>query len=243
MRIAGLPSRSTASLSDTAAMGLAALQRPKVQRIPSSVCMRFCRSVALSPISSTSKWYGSMKSVELVTCPSAPPSQPGVDEDRRRPLVARREAGMERADLVNLEARAPAQRVHGVAAGGQQVAAAARARAHPVPPRIPVGDVGQILSPREPDGAETARLAQPPRKLEERVVAQLERDDGPDPGGANGVADANQLRRVEAGRLLEDDVLAGVGGRHRLIGVEVVRRGNRDDVDVGRLEHILVPAS
>ncbi len=46
---------------------------------------------------------------------------------------------------------------------------------------------------------------------------------------------------VEPGRLLEDDVLACPRRGHRLRGMEVVRRRDGDDVDVRRLEQILVP--
>ena len=119
--------------------------------------------------------------------------QPRVDEDRRRPLVAGGEVGMKRADLDDFAARAPAQRVDGMAAGREQVAAAAGAGPHPVPAGIPVGHARQILRPREPKLAEPARLAQPARELQVRVVAQLERHDRPHAGRRDGVADADEL--------------------------------------------------
>ena len=75
--------------------------------------------------------------------------------------------------------------------------------------------------------------------LQPRVVAQLERDDGADAGGADRVADGDQLVDVQPGRLLEQDVLAGLGGGDGLRRVQVVRRGDVDDVDVVGLEQVL----
>ena len=156
--------------------------------------MRSWRSVARSPISSTRKLYGSMKSVELVTWPSAPPLQPRVDEDRRRPFVAFGEVGVERADLDDFAPRAPAQRVDGMAAGRQQVAAAAGASSAPSPipdtSRSPATDTACARTagrPSQPD------VAQPVRELQVRVEAQLERNDRPHAGRADRVANLNQL--------------------------------------------------
>ena len=134
-----------------------------------------------------------MKSVELVTWPSAPPVERGVDQDRRRPLVAFGEVRVKRADFDDFAPRAPAQRVDGVAAGREQVASAARARAHPVPAGIPVGHPRQILRAREPQVAEPPGRPQPPREHQVRVVAQLEGHDRPHPRGTDRVADPHQL--------------------------------------------------
>jgi hypothetical protein len=73
-----------------------------------------------------------------------------------------------------------------------------------------------------------------------RVVAQLEGDDRADAGRADGVADAHELLLVQARRLLEHEVLARLGRRHRLLGVEVVGRRDGDDVHLGIGEQILV---
>ena len=163
-----------------------------------------------------------------------------VRDDRRRPLVAVGEMRVKGADVERLESGAPAQRIDRMAAGGEQVAASALARAHPVPPAVPVGHARQILRAREADVAQPAVGAQPPREFQERVVAQLERHDRADARRPHGVANAHELRDVEAGRLLEHEVLARLGGGHGLLGVQVVRRRDRDDVHVGRREHLVV---
>ena len=55
------------------------------------------------------------------------------------------------ADLDRLEPRTPAQRVDRMAAGREQVAAAALARPDPVPTAVPIGDLRQILRARKAD--------------------------------------------------------------------------------------------
>ena len=71
MRMAGLSLPYRPSTSFTSGNGLAA--RSSSRSTGSSFqAMSVSRRVALSPISSTPKVYGSMKSVELVTWPSAP---------------------------------------------------------------------------------------------------------------------------------------------------------------------------
>ena len=127
-----------------------------------------------------------------------------------------------------------------MAAGREQVAASALARAHPGPAAVPVGHARQVLRAREADLAEPALRPQPSREHEKRVVAQLEGHDRPHAGVPHRVANAHELGDVEAGRLFEQQVLAGLRRRHRLLGVQMVRRRDRDDVDVGRREHIVV---
>jgi hypothetical protein len=127
-----------------------------------------------------------------------------------------------------------------MAARGQEVAAPARLLPHPVPSGIPVRHAREVLHAREADGAQPPRFAQPVHEAQVRVVVELEGDDGADLRLAHGIADAAQIARVEGGRLLEDEVLARTRGRHRLGGVEVVGGGDGDDVDVVRLEQVLV---
>jgi len=49
-----------------------------------------------------------------------------------------------------------------------------------------------------------------------------------------------ELGDIEAGRLFEQEVFAGLGRSYRLRRVQVVRRRDRDDVDVGRGEDLIV---
>ena len=167
-------------------------------------------------------------------------SEGHVRDNGCRPLVALGEARMKRAHRRRLQAGTPAQRVDRVAAGREQVAASALAGADPGPAAVPVGDPRQVLRAREADLAQPAAGPQPPREDQKRVVAQLERDDRPDAGLPHRVANAHQLGDVEAGRLLEQQVLAGPGRRHGLLGVQMVRGRDRDDVHVGRREHVIV---
>ena len=90
------------------------------------------------------------------------------------------------------------------------------------------------ISPSRPDSRSQRA------NFEKRVVTQLERDNRPHAGGAHGVPDANELAFVEPGRLLEHDVLAGPCRRHGLVGVQMVRRRDRDDVDVVGREQVFV---
>src|SRR5688572_7332579 len=128
-----------------------------------------------------------------------------------------------------------------MAAGSQQVAAAALVRAHPRPAWIPIGHARQVLEPRKHQPAEPTGLAQPLRKSQVGVVVQFERHDRAYPGARDGVADGLQLRQVQAGRLLEQDVFAGLRGGDSLCRMQMVWRRNRNDVDVGRAEQILIP--
>src|SRR5206468_12996441 len=120
-----------------------------------------------------------------------------------------RKVGMERADRGRFEAGAEAQGIHRMASGGEEMTAPAFLRADPLPPAVPISDVRQVLRARETDPAEPSLRPQPPREFQERVVAKLERDDGPHAGLPHGVANANQLVDVEARGLFEDEVLAG----------------------------------
>ncbi len=163
-----------------------------------------------------------------------------VRGDGGRPLVALGEARVQRAHLDRLQPRAPAQRVHGMTARGQEMAAAARLLPHPVPPGIPVRHAREVLHAREADAAQPPRFTQPVHEAQVRVVVELEGDDGADLRLAHGIADANQLAGVEAGRLLEDEVLARARGGYRLGGVEVVGGRDGDDVHLVRLEEVLV---
>src|SRR5262249_31600506 len=97
-----------------------------------------------------------------------------IHDDRGRPLIALSEPGVKGADLQRLEAGTPAKGVDGVAARGQQVAAAALARPDPAPPAVPGGDVGEILRPGEPNRSQPTVAAEPVRELQERVVSEPE---------------------------------------------------------------------
>ena len=163
-----------------------------------------------------------------------------VGDDRRGPFVAVGHVRVERAHRCGLQTGAPAQRIDRVAAGGEQVAAPALARADPGPPAVPVGHPRQVLRAREADVAEPAGASQPARKSQEWVVSQLERHDRPHAGAPDGVANAHQLADVETGRLFEQQVLAGLGRRHGLVGVQMVRRRDGNDVHVRRREDVVV---
>src|SRR5204863_9510496 len=156
------------------------------------------------------------------------------------PFVARGEPRMKGADLGRLEPGAPAQSIHRVTAGRQQMAPSALTRADPLPSAVPVGDVRQILGPGEPDVPEPSRRAEPACEFQKRVVAEHKGHDRPDAGRPDRIANADELANVEAGRLLEHKVLARVGRSDGLIGVKMVRGGDRDNVDVSRGEHVLV---
>ena len=146
---------------------------------------------------------------------------------------------MQRADLDRLEPRAPAKRVHRVASRREQMAASALARANPFPPRVPVGDVRQVLRAREADVAEPAAGAEPPRELQKRIEPEHERHDRAHAGLPHGVANPYELRLVEAGRLFEHEVFAGARGGDRLVGMQMIRGRDRDDVDVARRERLV----
>jgi hypothetical protein len=78
------------------------------------------------------------------------------------------------------------------------------------------------------------------RELEEGIETQFERHNRPDTRGPHGIADGDELCFVESRRLFEHQVLACLGCGDSLRGMEMVWRGNRDDVDVRRLEHVFV---
>lgn len=61
---------------------------------------------------------------------------------------------------------------------------------------------------------------------------QLEGDDRADARAADGRVDRAEFLQIETRRLFEQEVLAGARRRRRLRGVEVVRRRDRDDLDV-----------
>ena len=77
-------------------------------------------------------------------------------------------------------------------------------------------------------------------ELQERVETQLEGDDRANAGGTDRITDANQLGLVEPGWLLEDEVLSSLCRENRLLGVEVIRRCDGNDIDVVRFQQILI---
>ena len=128
---------------------------------------------------------------------------------------------VKRADLYDFAPRTPAQRVDGVAARRQEMAAAAGAGPYRVPPGIPVGHPREILRSREPNLAQPPRLAASARTSGTGCSA-ARRDHRLHASRLEGVADADELRLVEAGRLLEHEVLARPRRSHGLRGVQVV---------------------
>jgi hypothetical protein len=62
------------------------------------------------------------------------------------------------------------------------------------------------------------------------------------PGLPHGVANPNQFGDVEAGRLFEDEVLAGARRADGFVGMQVVGGRNRNDVDVARRQQLPVVA-
>jgi hypothetical protein len=67
---------------------------------------------------------------------------------------------------------------------------------------------------------------------------QLERDDRPHAGAPDRVPNLTQFGQVQARGLFQQQVLAGPGRRHCLTRVQVVRRGDGDDVDVLRAQQV-----
>src|SRR5437899_351656 len=115
---------------------------------------------------------------------------------------------VERADFDRLQTRTPAQRIDGMTAGGEQMAAPAFTRAHPLPSAVPIRNVRQVLRPRKSYGAQPALASQPARELQKRVVPKYERHDRPDTRSPDGVPHANQFLDVERRRFLQDEMLA-----------------------------------
>ena len=78
------------------------------------------------------------------------------------------------------------------------------------------------------------------------VVVTVVRDAQPHAVGSGGRDHALASGRVEGHRLLAENVLAGLRGSDRLLGVQVHRRRQVDGVDLGVLQHVTpvgVPAN
>ncbi len=119
---------------------------------------------------------------------------------------------------------------------GAEIAERARARGLLLePPDLGVGraPVLQVAAPEVLDLAELPgleQLAGQPHGRHEAVVEGAQVDDA---GRLHALPDVVRLGGVAAERLLADDVLAGLGGGHRRLGVQRVRAGVVEQLDLG----------
>ena len=129
IRIAGRPEAVERRLERHVWERVGGAELVEIERIRRATGSASCRSVARSTHQLDLEGVRQHEVGRARHVREGAPVEPRVHQDRRRPLVAFGEVRVKRADLDDFAARAPAQRIDGMAAGREQVAPPARARA------------------------------------------------------------------------------------------------------------------
>ena len=127
----------------------------------------------------------------------------------------------------------PPQGVDRMAAADQESADALGHGTGIVPARPPTPVVAQVIGfdvIRPPDRAVGQQRLE---HGEQRVPAEHEADHRPHARRADRLADRDDLFQADAGRLLQQDVLAGAGRGHRMLAMQVLRSADRNDIHAG----------